>query len=149
MDRDDKIARQWTDQHMFELVANGELFDGFGAGPVDAAFGVSYRKEELEQRTLDLSDEYPALVDGTLLSDLGLLPEGIRGVVAEGNPVIPGYNGIPGLRFVPPGFTGDSNSSSVLFSSLREIAGGYNVKEAFTEFNWPLLADSLASKCWS
>ncbi len=53
---------------------------------------------------------------------------------------MPGYNGIPGLRFVPTGYQGDQNSSSVLFSSLRAIAGGYNVKEAFTEFNWPLLS---------
>src|SRR5690606_5375721 len=50
------------------------------------------------------------------------------------------YNGIPGLRFVPQGYLGDANSSSVLFSSLREIAGRYNVKEAFVEVNWPLLA---------
>ncbi len=60
MDRDDKTARQWTDQHMAELVASGEVFDGFGAGPVDAAFGISYRKEELDQRTLDPADEFPA-----------------------------------------------------------------------------------------
>jgi len=141
MDRDDKIARQWTDQHMFELVTSGTLFDGFGAGPVDAAFGVSYRKEALEQRTLDPSDEYPAQVNGTLLSDLGIHPAGYRGLIPQGSTVVPGYNGIPGLRFVPNGYLGDGNSSSVLFSSLRENAGGYNVKEAFAEFNWPLLAN--------
>ena len=45
---------------------------------------------------------------------------------------------------MPTGFSGDSNSSSVLFSSLRAIAGGYNVKEAFTEFNIPLLKDVTA-----
>lgn len=142
MDRDGKIARQWTDQHVFELVTSGELFDGFGAGPVDGAFGISYRKEELEQRTLDPADEYPAQVDGTLLSDLGIHPASLRGVVPEGQSGgIAGYNGIPGLRYVPGGYLGDANSSSVLFSSLREIGGGYNVKEAFAEFNWPLLAD--------
>lgn len=141
IDRDGKIARQWTDQHMFELVTSGELFGGFGAGPVDGAFGISYRKEALEQRTLDPADEYPAQVNGTLLSDLGLLPPDIRGVVPEGSTVIPGYNGIPGLRYVPGGYLGDANSSAVLFSSLRELSGGYNVKEAFAEFNWPLLAN--------
>lgn len=142
MDRDNKIARQWTDQHFAELVADGELFSGFGAGPVDGAFGISYRKEELDQRTLDPSDEFPAQVDGTLLSDLGIHPAALRGIVAQGQSGgIPGYNGIPGLRFVPTGYQGDQNSSSVLFSSLRELGGGYNVKEAFTEVNWPLLAD--------
>ena len=141
MDRDDKVARQWTDQTMAELVASGEVFDGFGAGPVDAAFGVSYRKEELDQRTLNPADEFPAQVNGTLLSSQGIHPASLRGLVPSGQSGgIAGYNGIPGLRFVPAGYLGDANSSSVLFSSLREIGGGYNVKEAFTEFNWPLLS---------
>jgi len=141
MDRDDKIARQWTDQTMAELVASGEVFDGFGAGPVDAAFGVSYRKEELDQRTLNPADEFPAQVNGTLLSSQGIHPASLRGLVPSGQSGgIAGYTGIPGLRFVPAGYLGDANSSSVLFSSLREIGGGYNVKEAFTEFNWPLLS---------
>jgi len=141
MDRDDKVARQWTDQTMAELVASGEVFDGFGAGPVDAAFGVSYRKEELDQRTLNPADEFPAQVNGTLLSNQGIHPASLRGLVPSGQSGgIAGYNGIPGLRFVPAGYLGDANSSSVLFSSLREIGGGYNVKEAFTEFNWPLLS---------
>lgn len=141
MDRDDKVARQWTDQTMAELVASGEVFDGFGAGPVDAAFGVSYRKEELDQRTLNPADEFPAQVNGTLLSSQGIHPASLRGLVPSGQSGgIAGYSGIPGLRFVPAGYLGDANSSSVLFSSLREIGGGYNVKEAFTEFNWPLLS---------
>ena len=50
-------------------------------------------------------------------------------------------NGIPGLRYVPPGFAGDANSSTVLFSSQRAVEGGYNVREAFFEFGIPLLAD--------
>jgi outer membrane receptor protein involved in Fe transport len=139
--RDDgKVARQWTDQHFAEVVLNGDVWRGFGAGPIAAAFGASYRKDTLDQKTLDPSDEFPALPDGTLLSSLGLIPASLRGVVAEGsNGGVAGYNGIAGLRFVPTGFSGDSNSSSVLFSSLRAIAGGYNVKEAFTEFHIPLL----------
>lgn len=141
IDRDGKIARQWTDQSTFELVASGELFQGFGSGPIDSAFGISYRKETLDQRTLDPSDEYPAQVNGTLLSSQGLMPVGIRGVVPQGSTAVPGFNGISGLRYVPGGYTGDSNSSSVLFSSLRAIEGGYTVKEAFTEINWPLLSD--------
>lgn len=141
MDRDDKTARQWTDEHMVELVTSGEVFDGFGAGPVDAAFGVSYRQDELFQKTLEPGDEFPAQVDGTLLSDLGIHPASLRGLVPQGQSGgVAGYTGIPGLRFVPAGYLGDANSSTVLFSSLREIGGRYNVKEAFTEFNWPLLS---------
>jgi iron complex outermembrane recepter protein len=144
--RDDgKIARQWTDQKFAELVLTGDVWGGIGAGPVGAAFGMSYRKDTLDQKTLDPSDEFPALPDGTLLSDLGIAPAGLRGVVAQNAPNgggVPGYTGIPGLRHVPAGFQGDQNSSTVLFSSLRQIAGGYDVKEVFTEFHLPVLKDA-------
>jgi iron complex outermembrane recepter protein len=144
--RDDgKIARQWTDQHFAEIVVNGDLWEGW-AGPIAAAFGASYRKDSLDQRTLDPSDEFPALPDGTLLSDLGVAPAGLRGILPQGSTAVPGYSGIPGLRFVPTGFAGDSNSSSVLFSSLRAFAGSYNVKEAFTEFHVPLVTDAPWAK---
>src|SRR5690606_38929151 len=118
-------------------LATGQVWEGFGAGSVDAAFGFSYRKESFEQRTLDPSDEFPAQVNGQLLSDLGILQEGLRGVVPEGYPTL---DGIPGLRFVPNGYLGDNNSSSVLFSSLREFGGSYDVKEVFGEVNIPLLS---------
>lgn len=139
MDRDNKTARQWTHQDFYELVLSGELFDGFGAGPVSAAFGGSYREDSFDQATLDPSDEFPAQINGTLLSAQGIMPAGIRGLVPQGRTVIPGYNGIPGLRFVPTGYLGDSNSSSVLFSSLRAFGGSYDVKEVFGEVDVPLL----------
>jgi outer membrane receptor protein involved in Fe transport len=69
------------------------------------------------------------------MSDLGLMSPELRGVLPETDPV----NGIPGLRHVPPGFAGDANSSTVLFSSQREVEGAYNVREAFFEFGIPLL----------
>jgi len=139
MDRDNKTARQWTEQDFIEVVLSGELFEGFGAGPIDAAFGASYRNEWFDQRTLDPSDEFPAQVNGTLLSAQGIMPDGIRGVVPQGSTAIRGYSGIPGLRFVPAGYLGDANSSSVLFSSLRAFGGSYDVKEVFGELNVPLL----------
>jgi outer membrane receptor protein involved in Fe transport len=49
--------------------------------------------------------------------------------------------GIPGLYYVPTGFLGDANSSSVMFSSERTFGGETVVKEAFTEFQIPLLKD--------
>jgi iron complex outermembrane receptor protein len=135
--RDDgKVARQWTSQNFTEAVLSGQLWEGWGAGPLSAAFGASYRSDRLRQRTLDPSDEFPALPDGTLLAEYGLVPWGIRGVSAQS-----ATGGIPGLRFVPAGYAGDANSSSVLFSSLRAIEGRYNVKEAFAEFQIPALRD--------
>ncbi|MCP5146162.1 MAG: TonB-dependent receptor [Gammaproteobacteria bacterium] len=141
---DGKLARQKTSQHFAEIVLSGELFEGFGAGSINAAFGGSYREDKLDQRTVDPSDEFPALVNGTLLETLGnIQPPGVRGIFPEGDPTLPaGYTGIPGLRYVPNGFKGDANSSSVTFSSLRAIAGGFNVKELFGEVNVPLVRDA-------
>jgi hypothetical protein len=103
-----KIARQWTDEQDAEAVLSGDLWEGFGAGPLAGAFGGSWRRERLSQRTLDPSDEFPALPDGTLLSSLGIAPASLRGVVAQGAASsVPGYGGIPGLRYVPSGFQGD------------------------------------------
>lgn len=36
-----------VDQDMWEFVTSGEVFDGFGAGPVRAAVGVSWRDESI------------------------------------------------------------------------------------------------------
>jgi outer membrane receptor protein involved in Fe transport len=47
--------------------------------------------------------------------------------------------GIPGLYYVPTGFLGDANSSTIMFSSERTFSGETTVKEAFTELNIPLL----------
>ena len=138
---DGKDARQLTSQHFAELVLTGDIWDGIGAGAVSGAFGGSYRKETLDQFTMDPSDEYPALPDGTLLEDLpgNIQPPGVRGIFAEGGAPDP-YTGIVGLRGLPLGFTGDRNSSTVLFSSLRTISGSYNVKELFGEVNVPLIS---------
>ena len=76
------------------------------------------------------------------MSDLGLAVPGSRGITASVNPNTgaPQF-GVPGLRFVPSGFAGDANSSTVLFTSQRTVEGGYNVREAFAEFGIPLLKD--------
>jgi outer membrane receptor protein involved in Fe transport len=76
------------------------------------------------------------------LSDLGLMAPTLRGVIAGANPDgsrNTNPNGLPGLRYVPPGFSGDSSSSTVLFTSQRAVEGGYSVREAFFEFGIPLL----------
>jgi iron complex outermembrane recepter protein len=137
-----KIASQWIEQTVVEASMSGDLGFGLPAGNVAMAFGASYREDELDQRTPDPSDEFPALPDGTLFSSLGLAPASLRGLVPQGQSGgVAGYTGFPGLRFVGSGYLGDANSSSVQFSSLREFAGKIDVKEAFTEFQIPLLKD--------
>lgn len=142
--RDDyKVASQWIEQNVYELSTSGSLGFGLPAGDISAAFGVSYREDKLDQRTVNPDDEYPALPDGRLLSSLGLMPAGLRGIVpAQGCATLAnGATGVPGLRFVPNSYCGDGNSSAVQFSSLRTITGDSNVKEAFAEFQIPLLKD--------
>jgi iron complex outermembrane recepter protein len=137
-----KVASQWIDLKTGELSMSGELGFGLPAGKISSAFGVSYREETLDQRTMDPADEFPALPDGRLFSSLGLAPASLRGLVPQGQSGgVAGYTGFPGLRFVGSGYLGDANSSSVQFSSLREFGGGSDVKEVFTEFQIPLLKD--------
>ena len=156
----EKMAEQYYTLTNGELSANGQLFKGW-AGPVNAAFGVAWRKESILQVTPNPANEYPAFLDGTLVGNViptqptyfrGVIPQGFYinqygytqpwpasapTVLVNGKPT----GGIPGLYYVPTGFLGDANSSSVMFSSERTFSGDTTVKEAFTEFNVPLLKD--------
>jgi outer membrane receptor protein involved in Fe transport len=134
---DYKIAFQDTSQDFVEFVMTGDLWEGWGAGAISAAFGASYRSEKLDQSTPDPTDEFPATPSGALLSDLGVLAPGVRGIIEE---FMPG--GVPGIRNVPAGFRGDANSSSITFSSLRAISGGYDVRDVFGELNIPIVSNA-------
>ncbi len=143
---DGKIARGRTTEDDAEVTLRGNLTQGGSGvlGPISAAFGLSWREEQLNVRTIDPCDEFPCTINGVRLSDLGLMSPTLRGVEAGANPDgtrNSNPNGLPGLRYVPPGFSGDSNSSTVLFSSQRAVEGGYNDREAFFEFGIPLLKD--------
>jgi iron complex outermembrane recepter protein len=155
-----KQADQYYDLKNGEISANGKLFEGW-AGPINAALGVSWRKESILQTTPNPADEYPAFLNGRLIGNtIGTQPTYFRGVIPQGfyinlngytapwptgAPSVPvngkATGGIPGLYYVPTGFLGDANSSSVMFSSERTFSGDTTVKEAFTEFNVPLLKD--------
>jgi iron complex outermembrane recepter protein len=143
---DGKVARGRTTEQVAEVTLTGDITRGSGGvlGPISAAFGLSWRQQDLNVSTPDPCDEFPCTVDNVRLSDLGLMSPDLRGILPEfdafGNP---DPNGIPGLRHVPPGFAGDSNSSTVLFSSQRSVEGGYSVREAFFEFRIPLLDGRL------
>jgi iron complex outermembrane recepter protein len=155
-----KLAVQFYDLKNGELTANGTLFKGW-AGPVRAAFGAAWRKETILQTTPDPSNEYPAFLTGQLVGNTiptqptyfrGIIPQGfyinINGNTAPwptGAPTVTvngkATGGIPGLYYVPGGFLGDANSSTIMFSSERTFSGDTTVKEGFTEFNIPLLKD--------
>lgn len=134
-------------QDLAELSASGSLGFGLPAGNIAAAVGANWRRDKLVQITPDLSNEYPALTDGTLLQNIGEGEVGNRGIIPEYG--CPGAvtatprtgSSVPGLRYAAAGFCGTSNSSQVQFSSQRTISGKSSVKEVFTEFQIPLLAD--------
>jgi outer membrane receptor protein involved in Fe transport len=158
-----KVAKQYYDFQNAELSANGKLFDGFGAGPISGAFGVSWRKESVFETTPDPSDEYPAFLNGQLVSSViptqaatfrGVIPYGFyinqfgytqpwpASAATAPNPFANNgqlTGGIPGLYFAAPGFVGDNAGASVLFSAERTFGGETSVREAFSEFNIPLL----------
>jgi iron complex outermembrane recepter protein len=138
---DGKIARGRTTENDAEVTFRGDLTEGGDIlGPVTTAFGLSWRQQSLTVRTVDPCDEFPCTPDGVRLSDLGLMSPELRGVLPEFTATgARDPNGIPGLRYVPPGFAGDSNSSTVLFTSQRFVEGGYTVREAFFEVGIPLL----------
>jgi iron complex outermembrane receptor protein len=156
-----KTAEQYYTLQNGELSANGKLFDGW-AGPISAAIGASWRKESILQTTPNPANEYPAFLNGQLIGyTIGTQPLYFRGVIPQGfyinqygytqpwpagAPTVPNAagtptGGIPGLYYVPTGFLGDANSSTILFSSERTFSGDTKVKEAFTELNLPLVKD--------
>jgi len=140
-----KIARGRTTENDAEITLAGDLTEGGEVlGPITAAFGASWRQQSLGVRTVDPCDEFPCTASGVRLSDLGLMSPDLRGVLPEFTATgARDPNGIPGLRFVPAGFAGDANSSTVLFSSQRAVEGGFSVREAFFEFGIPLLDGKL------
>ncbi|HEX6993261.1 MAG TPA: TonB-dependent receptor [Gammaproteobacteria bacterium] len=112
--RSDKPTYSTVKQHFAEIVANGTLHEGWGAGPIDQAFGLTYRKESLRQGT----------------------PAWFHSIDALGPPVNVPQLGIRGIPF------GHSTGSPNLhkFSTYPTLAGGFDVWEVFTETSLPLFA---------
>lgn len=98
-------------QRFGELTASREIFQGWGAGPVSLAVGVSHRHDSITQH-----------------AD----PE-------DGTQFVPQNDPSRGIQGIPPGRVG--NPFVYEFSSFPNIAGSYSVKEAFAETLLPLVAD--------
>ena len=105
-------------QDVWELSANGDIFEGWGAGPISMAVGYDHRKESFIQ--------FVQAPEGNPTADNNFRP------VAANNAAL-------GIRGVP---AGDANNSvEIQFSKVPFGIGGFTVKEAFTEFRIPLFAD--------
>ena len=105
-------------QEFAEILFTGDIADGIGAGPFGAAFGTTYRKQWFWQ--------YGAPVN----------------LMAYGPP-----RNAPeiGIRGIPGGYTGGSPNLHE-FSTVPVIGGGYDVWEAFAEFNFPLWESSSGNQ---
>jgi iron complex outermembrane recepter protein len=95
-----------------ELSMNGKVLDGWGAGPISGAFGVSYRKEQIESYETGLSVQ----VD-----------------TPSSDPLSPNY-----IRGTPSGYSADPDIH--LFGSFADVDGEFDVKEVFAESLIPLLS---------
>ena len=109
-------------QHVAELSASGEVWQGWGAGPITAAFGVAYREDRIRQivrdstnRSSDHVGGHPVLCD----TDPAAIAAGLRGVN-------------------PPDC---ANTVGVQYSKVSNILGSIDVAEAFAETIVPLVAD--------
>lgn len=106
----DKYGIGTVDQDFVELLVTGEISDGWGAGPVSLATGLTYRDQ-------GFSDEgFPVDVDA--LGPPFNAPElGIRGISSAW------FGGSPNLH---------------QFSTVSLLSGGYDVWEWFGELNVPV-----------
>lgn len=109
-------------QHVAELSASGEVWEGWGAGPITAAFGLSYRDERIRQIVRDSTNTSSDHVGGRPVlcsTDPAAIAAGLRGVN-------------------PPDC---ANTVGVQYSKVSNIRGSIDAAEAFGETIIPLLAD--------
>ncbi len=109
------------DQYVYEILADGELYKGWGAGPISMAFGYNYREEEFTQ-----------------VVEVG--PGGNINVDPLYRPVM-ANNLALGIRGVPAGNIASGNLVEIQMSNVPFAAGGQNVHEIFDEIDVPLLSD--------
>lgn len=108
-----------VEQDAAELLLDGELFDGWGAGPVFGAIGVNWRRDNL-----DAGYEDEASIPDTIPPD-----------------DVVGYKGLPaGL---------DNLGDVFVNNEMLVSKGGYTVKEVFTEVSVPLLTDQTYAESLS
>jgi outer membrane receptor protein involved in Fe transport len=115
------MTPKWGDsvveQDFAELLFRGEVSDGWGAGPLSLATGLTYREQSFNDGA------YPVEIDA-------LGPP----VNADGSP---GFTPNLGIRGIAAAWAGGSPNLHQ-FSTVSAISGGYDVWEAFGELNVPI-----------
>lgn len=107
-------------QHATEFVINGEVWEGFGAGPVFMAAGANWREDSIDQISGDALNS-PLPPDG----------EGpVTNLDANGNPL---YRGLPSIYL---------NTGAIIDRvGAASFSGSVNVWETFAEVIAPVISD--------
>lgn len=106
----DKTSVGIVDQDFAEIVTTGEVYEGWGYGPLSMAFGLTWRESSFS--------------DGAFPIDVDELGPPIN---------VPSL----GIRGIPPGYSGGSPNLHQ-FSTVPLISGEFNVWEWFTELQVPV-----------
>ena len=118
---DDKVRFINIVQHVFDIRADGPIFDGWGAGPISAGIGYGYREESFTQKV--------ATGPGANVNE----DPTYRPVMAN--------DAALGIRGVPAGNMASGNSVEIQFSNVPFARGDQNVHEVFGQLLVPLIAD--------
>jgi hypothetical protein len=122
-----KWGESIVEQDFAELLVTGEIADGWGAGPVSLATGLTYREQSF-------SDEaFPADVD-----ELG---PPFNAAPTPANPTWPNL----GIRGIATAWSGGSPNLHQ-FSTVSLLSGEYDVWEWFGEVNVPIWESASANR---
>ncbi len=123
------LTPKWGDsvveQDFAELLFRGEVSDGWGAGPLSLATGLTYRDQSFD--------------DGSFPVEIDALGPPVN---ADGSP---GFTPNLGIRGIAAAWAGGSPNLHQ-FSTVSAISGGYDVWEAFGELNVPIWQSSSAER---
>lgn len=127
----DQFILAKTEQNVVEFAMDGEIGDGWGAGPLSLAFGAGWREESIDQ-TLGPDD----------LIARSLPPVDPANSACASNTVNLSSPpaGCTGIRGVPPQFAATPNEIFI-FTNVQPISGDYSVSEVFAEMLLPLVAE--------
>jgi|WetSurMetagenome_2_1015567.scaffolds.fasta_scaffold25724_2 iron complex outermembrane recepter protein len=118
-----KVNITSMNQHVAELSMNGEVFRGWGAGPVTAAFGGSFRRESILQLVED-----PTNPAGNQTNYFPIPCNNSAAAIASG------------LRGIS---TPDcANTVGIQYSKVSNIIGALETKELYGETAIPLIANA-------
>jgi outer membrane receptor protein involved in Fe transport len=108
------------EQDVWEISADGQIHEGWGAGPINMALGYGWREE-------------------SFIQTVRVGPGGNVDTNPAARPVA-ANNAALGIRGVPGGGAGSGNSVEIQFSNVPHARGAQDVSEAFMEYLFPLIS---------